>query len=295
MRPYALILISALAIGLWNLPLAAQTHGDAAADPHVAGSSPSPPAEASPGTASPHATPPGSPSASPSESSPASPSALPSPSGTQTGAPTGAAEATSGAQAGDAAQHAADEDTHGGAAHGHGAAHDAEHEPTYGLLTVDGLTALWTIVVFVALLIILRAWAWKPIQEMLQKRERFITQSLDDARREREEAKRLLAAYTEKVHKAREEATAIVDEGRRDAEVVRKRVHAEAKVEADAIVDRAKKEIGLAKDSAVKELHEQAVLLGTLIAGKIIRKELSAGDHKTLVDEALAEMDRFSN
>jgi len=100
----------------------------------------------------------------------------------------------------------------------------------------------------------------------------------------------LLADYTKKIDQARGDATAIVEEGRRDAEEVRKRIHAEAKGEADAMVARAKKEIEMARDDAVKQLYDRTVQLATNVAGKIVRKELSPGDHKRLLDESLAEL-----
>lgn len=178
------------------------------------------------------------------------------------------------------------------AASGEGDAH-AGSKPE--LMHWDFGTALWSIGVFVILLVILRVAAWKPILAGLQQREEFIRSSLDDAARERKEAERLLAAHTERMNEAREEATAIVEEGRRDAEEVRKRVQAEAKAESEAIAARARRDIEIARDQAVKELYDHAVELATLAASKIVAKELAPGDHRALIDESLAEMARLSN
>lgn len=176
----------------------------------------------------------------------------------------------------------------------HGAEH-ADQAEKPALLQWDLGSAFWSIVVFVMLLTVLRFTAWRPIMEGLQKREQFIRESLESAKREREQAERVMADYTEKLNRAREEATAIVDEGRRDAEEVRKRIHVEAKQEADAMVARARKEISLARDHAVKDIYDQTIVLATSVAGKIVRKELSAGDHRTLIDESLAEIGRLNN
>lgn len=185
--------------------------------------------------------------------------------------------------------HAAPDATHEGA---HEDAHESGHEAVDkpALLHWDLGSAFWSIVVFVILLAVLRFSAWKPILDGLHKREEFIRESLASAKREREEADKQLAEYEEKLRKSREEATAIVDEGRRDAEEVKKRIVADAKAEAHAAAGRAKKDIKLARDAAVKQLHDQTILLATNVAGKIVRKELAEGDHKELVDEALAEM-----
>lgn len=163
------------------------------------------------------------------------------------------------------------------------------------LLQWDIGAAFWSIVVFVLLLLVLRTTAWKPILLGLQQRERFIADSIEKARREREQSERLLAEYTDKLHKARDEATAIVEEGRRDAEEVRKRIHAEAKHEADAIVARARRDIQIARDDAIKQLHDQAILLATSIASKAVKRDLTIGDHQRLLDEALADLSQLNN
>ena len=180
----------------------------------------------------------------------------------------------------------------GGDAHGDG------HGPIYRLLTIDGMTALWTIIIFVVLLVVLRAAAFKPIQDMLIRRERYIEDSLLRAKTERQDAEDLLRQYTEQIEKARDDASAIVEEGRRDAEVVRQRIEQEAQAEADATVERAKREIQIASETAVKELYDLTATLVTDVAGRIIRKELSPADHQDLVREsikALAEMPPGSN
>lgn len=185
-------------------------------------------------------------------------------------------------------QDAAHGEAHADDAAGHGASEPPD------ILAGDLGNVFWTLLIFFTLLFVLRMTAWKPILRALDNREKFITDSLESAKREREEAERVLKEYTRKVEKAREEATAIVEEGRRDAEDVRKRIHTEAKQEADAMIDRAKKEIGLARDHAVKELYDQTVVLATAVAGKIVRKELGAGDHRALIDESLAEIGRLN-
>jgi F-type H+-transporting ATPase subunit b len=158
------------------------------------------------------------------------------------------------------------------------------------LLTFDPGVAIWTILVFLALLIILRATAWNPLLKALQDRETFIQDSIDSAKAQRDDAQRLLARYQAQLDRARVEATAIVDEGRRDAEVVRRRIQDETRQEADALLARARREIRLATDAALKELHDQTAELAVQVAERVISKELSPQEHNRLVNESLACM-----
>ena len=158
------------------------------------------------------------------------------------------------------------------------------------LFTGDLGNILWSLVTFVAVLAVLGKFAWKPILGALQKREDFIRDSLAQAKKDREDAERCLKEYTEKVLAARAEATAIVDEGRRDAEVVKRRIEDEAKSEAKAILERGKREIAIATDTAVKELYSLSAKLATEVAGRIIRKELNPREHERLIAESIEEL-----
>ncbi len=146
---------------------------------------------------------------------------------------------------------------------------------------------VWTLVIFGLVLWVLGRYAWGPLLEGLQKRERFIRDSLEAAKRDRDEAEIRLKEYTEKLTAARAEATAIVDEGRRDAEVVKRRIEEEARQAADEMVARAKREIDLAKQTAIVELYATSASLATDIASRIVRRELRVEDNERLLRESI--------
>lgn len=150
--------------------------------------------------------------------------------------------------------------------------------------------AVWTLVIFVAVVFVLGRYAWGPMLDTLQKREEFIRDSLATAKKEREEAEQRIAEYTKKLDDARTEASAIVEEGRRDAEEVRRRIEEEAREESEKTLARAKREIDLAKQTALKELYTTSATLATDMASRILRKELSPSDHEDLVAQSLAEL-----
>jgi F-type H+-transporting ATPase subunit b len=172
------------------------------------------------------------------------------------------------------------------AAGGHGAGEPAPSSPFAGGLG----NSLLTLLIFGTVVVILGKKAWPPLLKALDEREHSIRGALEQAKKEREEADALLAKYREQIDKAREEATEIVEEGRRDAEVVRRRLQDEARQEATEMVDRAKREIQLATDGAIKTLYDQTAELAVDVAGRIIKKELSAADHNDLVSQSLERM-----
>lgn len=150
--------------------------------------------------------------------------------------------------------------------------------------------ALWTLVVFVLVVLVLGKFAWGPILNALQKREDFIRDSLAQAKKDREDAEKRLKEYGDKLAAARAEATDIVEEGRRDGDAVKRKIEEDARAEAARMVDRAKREIGIATDTAVKELYELSAKLATEVAARVIRKELNAAEHTRLISESIDEL-----
>ncbi len=150
--------------------------------------------------------------------------------------------------------------------------------------------AVWTLVIFIAVVVVLGRYAWGPLLSALQQREKFIRDCLLKAKEDREAAEARLAEYEERLRQARAEATAIVEEGRRDAEVVKARIEREAREEYERMVERARRDIDLAKGSALRELYATSASLATDIAGRILEREISTSDHERLIAEAIDEI-----
>src|SRR5438552_4463034 len=149
---------------------------------------------------------------------------------------------------------------------------------------------IWSIVVFVILLVVLKKYAWGPILEGLQKREHNIESAVRDAQQARDEAQRLRDQLQREVDKAHEKVRDILDESRRRAQQTTDEMIAKARTEIQAERDRLRREIEMARVQALQELWKQAADLATMISAKAIRRQLSAEDHRRLVDEALAEL-----
>src|SRR5262245_25658679 len=95
---------------------------------------------------------------------------------------------------------------------------------------------IWTILTFIALLVLLSSFAWNPLLAALQSRQEGIAQSLDQAKRAREVMDRVKQESAEIVRKAHADASAIVAASRSDAEKVREETKLKARTEAAAIL-----------------------------------------------------------
>ena len=151
--------------------------------------------------------------------------------------------------------------------------------------------AIWTLAIFVIVVIVLGKFAWGPVLGLLQQREEFIHRSLADAKRDRDEAEARLKEYAAKLQSAQAEAAAIVEEARRDAERLREEIRQRAKSEADKIVANAERQIQLETSRALEQIRREAVDLSVMIASKIIQRNLTKEDNDKLIDEALRQID----
>ena len=147
--------------------------------------------------------------------------------------------------------------------------------------------ALWTLVIFGLVILVLGRFAWKPILGGLQQREDFIRTSLSQAKADREAAEVRLKEYSDKLLSACSEASAIVDEARRDAEELKRSFQEETQAEANRTIERARREIKIAQETAVKELYGLTARLTTAVAGKILEREIQPVDHDRLISDSI--------
>lgn len=164
-----------------------------------------------------------------------------------------------------------------------------EHAP--GPLTVDGGLMLWTIVVFLLLLAILKKFAWPAVLGAVEAREKALEEQLAEAARDRAEAAALLAEHKKLLGDARTQASAVLAEARSVAEKERGVALEKTKQEQAELLARARREIGAERDRAVADLRREAVDLSLAAASKLIGEKLGSETDRKLVTDYLASLD----
>jgi len=165
----------------------------------------------------------------------------------------------------------------------------AHTDPSPDPLAVDPDLAIWTVVVFVVLLVVLKRFAWGPIIEALERREQNIAEHIAQAERSHEQAKLLLAEYEKKLATAANEVRQLLEEARRDAEHTKHEILVEARKGAEAEKARALRDIEAAADAATESLARRSAQLAVDLAGRILQAQLSRDDHARLIQEAMAK------
>ena len=146
----------------------------------------------------------------------------------------------------------------------------------------------WEVVSFGILLWVLWKFAFPPILETLETRERKIKDSLEQADRHRDEAEQKLKEYEAKMAASAKEAETVLNAARERAQRIMEENEQRLKAETQRLKDDATREIEQARRRAIQEIRNQTADMALLVAEKVVGRSLTDADHKRMADEALS-------
>ncbi|HEY1688059.1 MAG TPA: F0F1 ATP synthase subunit B [Solirubrobacteraceae bacterium] len=150
---------------------------------------------------------------------------------------------------------------------------------------------IWTIVVFLISLFILRKAVFPIIGESLDKRAKTIEGEIDAASDLRKEADKVLAEYRERLTEARKQAEEIVQRARQTAEAQVREAHAEGEAKREQLLEQTKRDIEAEARRSIDQIRREVADLTVLATEKVTRKTLTEEDQRRLVADALSELD----
>ena len=154
---------------------------------------------------------------------------------------------------------------------------------------VEWGTTIVTLVTFVILLALLKKFAWGPLKEVMDKRERDINKYIDDAEQAKINAQKLEEENRKTLKETQDEVQRILDDAKVQARKQHEEIIHEANVRANGMIETAQSEINSEKERALADINNQVSELSVLIASKVLRKEISEQDQKDLVEKYLKE------
>jgi F-type H+-transporting ATPase subunit b len=167
----------------------------------------------------------------------------------------------------------------------------AEEEGGSFLVSPNVGLMVWTLIVFTISLYVLKKVVYPRIQEMLDKRQNAINESIEAAQKTRKQAEELLREYRERLAEAREQAEEILARARKAADASEAAALEAGKAKRDEMLEATKREIEAETRRAIQDIRNEVAELTILATEKITRKTLTEDDQKRLVEEALSELD----
>ena len=147
---------------------------------------------------------------------------------------------------------------------------------------------IWTLIIFGLLFFVLRRYAFPPITAAVEAREQALNDAIEGAKRDRDEAARILAEQRAQIEAARTEAQRFIADGRAAGEKIRADMIEQTRQQQQELIDRARRDIEGERDRAIAELRREAVELAIAGAGKVIEKNLDDQSNRRLVEGFLA-------
>ncbi|QIB34387.1 ATP F0F1 synthase subunit B [Ancylobacter pratisalsi] len=154
-----------------------------------------------------------------------------------------------------------------------------------------GTAELWVAIAFVIFMaIVIKAGAFSSITRALDGRGERIRAELEEARRLKEEAQKLVAEYTRRQREAEAEAEAIITTAKAEAE----RLAIEAKTKLDDLVTRrtkmAEQKIAQAEAQALADVRAAAADAAVKAAETLLAANVVGQTADKLLDEAVSEV-----
>lgn len=150
---------------------------------------------------------------------------------------------------------------------------------------------LWVLVAllaFLGLLLALKVPA--KLAAALDNHANTIRTELEDAKRLREEAQELLGEYQRRQNEAEAEAAAIIDQARREADMMAETARKDF---ADRLARRtamAEAKIAQAEASMLNDVRARAAELAVAAAADILGETVKSAQHKDLIDAGIADI-----
>ncbi|WP_028916781.1 F0F1 ATP synthase subunit B [Pseudoxanthomonas sp. J35] len=152
------------------------------------------------------------------------------------------------------------------------------------------LTLIAQALAFAALIWLIATKIWPPLLKAIEERQQKIAEGLAAADRSQKELAQAQDKVNELLKEARVKANEIIDQAHARANQIVDAAREEAVAEANRQKALAQAEIDASANRAREELRKQVSVLVVSGAEKLLRREIDANVHKSLLDELAAEI-----
>lgn len=157
------------------------------------------------------------------------------------------------------------------------------------LLQPDKGLLIWTVVSFLVLVGLLRAFAWGPLLAAVDAREARLREERERAEAARQEAERIRGELSARLAGAEGEMREILAKAGREAEAIRTSAHRAGEEESKRILTRARRELEEEKQRLMGELRREVSSLSVLAAERLLRRSVDPGVQKDVLERFFRE------
>lgn len=157
-------------------------------------------------------------------------------------------------------------------------------------LGIDWKLLLANTLTFFLVLWVLRKFAYRPIMDVLDRRQKTIGQGLDAAKQSKEELAAILRDKEQVLKVAKTEALAIVTEAKKQGQEVRQKLADQAASDTAATVERTKTLLERERQDMVRQAKTELADLVVRATGKVLDQKITPEDRARLTTEAVTAL-----
>ena len=171
------------------------------------------------------------------------------------------------------------------------AAEATDEETTGGLISVVPGLMIWTLVAFAITFLVLKKFAFGPIQKTIDQRRDRIANAVEEADRARSEARELLEQHRALIAQAKTESGEILAEARKVADAQLARAKLEVEEERQRRLEETRRQIDAETARAIDQIRAEVADLTIEATEAVVGKVLDSADQRRLIDEAVEGLD----
>ena len=158
------------------------------------------------------------------------------------------------------------------------------------LVTVNPVTLIGQILNLFITLTVVKIFFLDKIKAILDQRREAADKEITDAQAAKAEALVIKETYEKNMQEAKAQASSILERAQRSATIRSEEIIRQANDEAVAIRAKASADIAQEKKKAINDAKDEIAGLSLAIAGKVVGRELTADDQKSLIDSFIDEL-----
>ena len=158
------------------------------------------------------------------------------------------------------------------------------------IISINLWEMLFALLNLLILYLLVKKFLYKPIKKMLAERQATIDTEYQEAKEAKEKALSDKQTYEEKLSGAEAQADSLIQSAVMTAQKREQEILAEAKDQADGIRRQAEADAKLELKKAEQTIKEEIISVGTMLAGKVLEREMNEKDHQKLIDSLIDEI-----
>ncbi|MEK6544886.1 MAG: F0F1 ATP synthase subunit B [Elusimicrobiota bacterium] len=160
------------------------------------------------------------------------------------------------------------------------------------LLSPDTGLIVWTLATFLALVVLLSKFAWRPLLSAIEEREQRLRRDREAAEGARSAAEGLKSEYERQISAMDKKTQEILADARKQGSEIQASILRQAEKDSKELMEKTKQQMVLEKERLMKDVRSQVGTLSALAAERLLKTNVDAKSHERMVEEFFKDLEQ---